>query len=153
MRLSLASTQELSRLALENRGQIPMIASRCAVFAKTDIIHAQQEGYSLSEICDGLCRGLARNIADTLFASRDIQGPVVFCGGVSKNKAVQKHIGDIVGRDFVVDGYSHVYGALGAAIRLLERTEEPAVPFVRTRPVLPGKSGRADGLPRRFVIP
>ncbi|MGI6398349.1 MAG: acyl-CoA dehydratase activase [Desulfomonilia bacterium] len=150
VRLSLESTQELSRLALENRGQVPMIASRCAVFAKTDIIHAQQEGYSLSEICDGLCRGLARNIADTLFAGRDIQGPVVFCGGVSKNKAVQKHIGDIVGREFVVDGYSHVYGALGAAIRLLERAEEPAVSFVRTEDlILPREESRAyafDGL-------
>ncbi|MDX9761399.1 MAG: acyl-CoA dehydratase activase [Desulfomonilia bacterium] len=136
VRLSLEGTPELSCLALENRGPIPKIASRCAVFAKTDIIHAQQEGYSLPEICDGLCRGLARNIADTLFAGMDIQGPMVFCGGVSKNRAVERYIGEMVGRELLADGYSHVYGALGAAIRLRERTGEPAASFRRTRDII-----------------
>lgn len=136
VRLNLESTPELSRMALENRGPIPKIASRCAVFAKTDIIHAQQEGYSLSEICDGLCLGLARNIADTLFAGADADGPIVFCGGVSKNRAVARHISDQVGKELVVDGHSHVYGALGAAVRLREKTGEPGESFTRPGDVI-----------------
>lgn len=144
VRLSLKDTPELSQMALENRGPTPKIASRCAVFAKTDIIHAQQEGYSLPEICDGLCQGLAKNIADTLFSGVEVRGPVVFCGGVSRNRAVKRHIGEMVGRDLAVDGYSQVYGALGAAIRLRERAGEPAAPFTRTEDViLPRDESRA----------
>jgi activator of 2-hydroxyglutaryl-CoA dehydratase len=64
-RLNLKGSAELSSLACSNSGPVPKIASRCAVFAKTDLVHAQQEGCSLAQICDGLCLGLARNIFDT----------------------------------------------------------------------------------------
>ncbi len=66
-RLNLESIQGLADLALANDGPTPKIASRCAVFAKTDLVHAQQEGHSLESICDGLCGGVAKNIVDTLF--------------------------------------------------------------------------------------
>ena len=39
----LGGSQELSLKALENTQSMPDIATRCAVFAKTDLIHAQQE--------------------------------------------------------------------------------------------------------------
>ena len=54
-RLHLNSTRELVELALKNNGKTPEIASRCAVFAKTDLIHAQQQGFSIGAICDSLC--------------------------------------------------------------------------------------------------
>ncbi len=119
LRLDLKDSEELSRIALENTGPVPKIASRCAVFAKTDLIHAQQEGYSLSGICDGLCHGLARNIVDTVFARDDITGPLAFCGGVSKNLSVARHIHVQTGKELLVDEYSHVYGALGAGLCLI----------------------------------
>ena len=75
-RLSLKDSAELSKKALANTGETPKIASRCSVFAKTDIIHRQQEGYSLEEICDGLCRGLANNISDTLNLSEEGLSPI-----------------------------------------------------------------------------
>jgi len=46
-RLNLSDSAELSQLALQNKNIPPIIASRCSVFAKTDIVHAQQTGYSL----------------------------------------------------------------------------------------------------------
>ena len=58
----------------QHHGPPPKIASRCAVFAKTDLIHAQQEGHSLGAICDGLCKGLAKNITDTLFHDTALGG-------------------------------------------------------------------------------
>ncbi len=115
-RLSLQSVAELGRIAHANTGRIPKIASRCAVFAKTDLVHAQQEGYSLTEICDGLCQGLARNIVDTLFVGESPEGPIIFCGGVSRNKAVVEHIQALVGLDIQAES-SH-YGAVGAALTL-----------------------------------
>ena len=59
-RLKMKGIEVLSTTACDNSGSCPKIASRCAVFAKTDIIHAQQEGYRFEEISDGLCRGLAQ---------------------------------------------------------------------------------------------
>jgi predicted CoA-substrate-specific enzyme activase len=117
-RLGLSGIDELSRIAFENSGPIPKIASRCAVFAKTDLIHAQQEGYSLAQICDGLCRGLAKNIVDTLFDGEAVAGPILFAGGVSKNRAVVRHIHTLVDQDIVTE--TSLYGAAGAALNLLD---------------------------------
>ena len=123
-RLKLSDSATLSETALRNNGKStpPRIASRCSVFARTDIVHAQQTGYSLEEICDGICRGLADNIADILFSDEDMQipGPVVFCGGVSKNKAVVNHLGKRMEKNLLVDELSHVYDAVGAALLFLE---------------------------------
>lgn len=132
-RLGLAGSAELGRKALANRGQVPAIASRCSVFAKTDLCHAQQAGYSLEEICDGLCLGLARNIADTVGGSRagregaGLNRPAVFAGGVSRNPAVVRHLEVLLGSPLSVDSCSHLYGAMGAALCRLENPEEGEV--------------------------
>jgi predicted CoA-substrate-specific enzyme activase len=118
-RLNLASIEELSRIAFKNDGALPKIASRCAVFAKTDLVHAQQEGYTLDEICDGLCHGLAKNIVDTLFIGETHRSPIIFTGGVSKNQSVAKHISTLIGKDVVVNEMSHLFGAVGAGLSLM----------------------------------
>jgi predicted CoA-substrate-specific enzyme activase len=115
-RLCLEGSAELGELALSNRGEAPKIASRCAVFAKTDLCHAQQAGYTLEEICDGLCSGLARNIADTISTEEKILSPAVFAGGVSRNRAVVLHLEKLLGCSFDIGEQSHLYGALGAAL-------------------------------------
>jgi len=119
-RLNLAGIQQLSELAINNKNRIPKIATRCAVFAKTDLIHAQQEGYALEEICEGLCRGLAKNLADTLFQDDQSPSSLIFCGGVSKNAAVAKHISELTGAEIFVDDMSHLYEAIGAAYDLID---------------------------------
>jgi len=119
-RLNLKNITEFGKLAKSNTGDFPKIASRCSVFAKTDLIHAQQEGYSLSEICDGLCYGLAKNVVDTLFKSGKINEPLLFAGGVSLNEAVTKHIEKLTGIKPLVGEYSNLYGSIGSAINLIE---------------------------------
>ncbi|BDD89459.1 acyl-CoA dehydratase activase [Desulfofustis limnaeus] len=128
VRLSLSSAEELGNTALACRTEGPKIASRCAVFAKTDLIHAQQEGYRLEEICDGLCRGLAKNIVDTLFSAEIESGDIIFCGGVSRNRAVVHHIEDLTGRIITVPDNSHLFGAIGACVCLLQDREEQDIP-------------------------
>jgi predicted CoA-substrate-specific enzyme activase len=118
-RLNLKDAAELSRIALSNRGDVPRIASRCAVFAKTDLVHAQQEGCTLAEICDGLCLGLARNIVDTLFSAADVQGPIIFTGGVSLNQAVLKHLRALTGKHIISDG-TLLHASVGAALSLAD---------------------------------
>ncbi len=116
-RLNLKNAAALSEKAIGNRGAIPKIASRCAVFAKTDLVHAQQEGYVLEQVCDGLCYGLAKNIVDTLSMDRELNTPIIFTGGVSKNRAVVDHIRNIIGKDIIADA-TCMYGAIGAAFLL-----------------------------------
>ncbi|MFO7853253.1 MAG: acyl-CoA dehydratase activase [Bacteroidota bacterium] len=115
-RLDIKSTSELSELADKNKGSIPEIASRCSVFAKTDLIHAQQAGYSLEAICDSLCRGLARNLSDTLFDSVETYEEIIFAGGVSKNKTVIRHLESITGTKLVIHELSEFFPAIGAAL-------------------------------------
>ncbi len=129
-RLNMNGIEELSRIAFYNKGVIPKIATRCAVFAKTDLVHAQQEGYSLEEICDGLCHGLARNIVDTLMKGEQTNPPVLFTGGVSKNRAVARHIQSITGMNIVTDEQSWLYGAVGAGLCLMEE-----IPRLTTRTI------------------
>ncbi|MFH0786998.1 MAG: acyl-CoA dehydratase activase [Pseudomonadota bacterium] len=122
-RLNLKGVEVLAELADTNQGEIPKIASRCAVFAKTDLSHAQQEGFSLAEICDGLCFGLARNIVDTLFTGGEALAPVIMSGGVSLNRAVVRHLSNLIGMPIVVDAYSPLHGAIGAAACLLQENK------------------------------
>ncbi len=124
VRLGLESSKDLSIQALSNTESVPDIATRCAVFAKTDLIHAQQEGFSIPQICDGLCKGLAKNIHNTLFSGPAVPSPIIFCGGVSKNDCVKNHIESLLQKELVVDENSHIYGAAGAALCLLDDMEQ-----------------------------
>ncbi len=66
----------------------PTIAARCAVFAKSDLIHRQQEGFDRDALWAGLCRGLASQLLQTLLQGRRLNGPTVVVGGVAKNAEV-----------------------------------------------------------------
>ena len=123
-RLNLPDIESFCDIAVKNTGAVPKIASRCAVFAKTDLIHAQQEGYSLGEICDGLCEGLARNLVDTLFGNEEPPEPIVMAGGVSRNAAVVRHLCALTDREIKIDHDSHLFGAIGASLLLLDSMEE-----------------------------
>jgi predicted CoA-substrate-specific enzyme activase len=117
-RLNLSGSGEFSALALRSTGPPPKIATRCAVFAKTDLAHAQQEGFSLAQICDGLCQGVARHIVDALVRGEPVRAPIVFSGGVSRNRAVVAHLERMLGTELICEkGPS---GAAGAALCLLE---------------------------------
>ncbi|MEE8441780.1 MAG: BadF/BadG/BcrA/BcrD ATPase family protein, partial [Spirochaetia bacterium] len=119
-RLGLRDAGELGKLASENTGALPKVASRCAVFAKTDLIHAQQEGYSLPEICDGLCLGLARNLVDAVITGTPPAGGLSIAGGVALNHAVVTHVSALLEREAFVHELAPAYGAYGAALSALE---------------------------------
>jgi len=117
-RLGIGTSDQLDALARGAKADIPRIASRCSVFAKTDLIHAQQEGWGLAEISDGLCLGLARNIADTLFPGETLESPTVMAGGVALNRRVVEHLEKIAGIPIITDDMAPFYGAIGAILRL-----------------------------------
>jgi len=124
LRLNLNHTGQLSEMALRNSSPVPDIAARCSVFAKTDLIHAQQKGYSLEAICDSLCKGLADNIADTLFNKSVPESPIFMSGGVSKNQSVVRHLQRIIGKEIDIHPHSHHLPAIGAARLLWKELKE-----------------------------
>ena len=130
-RLNLEDAEALAALAMANRVEPPKIASRCAVFAKTDLVHAQQEGHSLEAICDGLCRGVAKNIVDTLFTGETVLEPVLVVGGVARNQAVVRHLRELLGLETVVEDVLPL-GAAGAASKCLEGSQSLAPRRPRT---------------------
>ena len=64
------------------------IAGRCSVFAKTDMIHAQQKGYTTEQILRGLCDAVARNFKSSIVKGRAVVAPVAFIGGVALNAGI-----------------------------------------------------------------
>ncbi|MBN2536163.1 MAG: hypothetical protein JXB88_24995 [Spirochaetales bacterium] len=108
--------QQLSEKAYQYKGGIPSIATRCAVFAKTDIIHAMQEGFCLDAVCAGICESIGSTIIDSLVKGKTLYEPIVITGGVSLNKKVIDTFGRILDKEVVVPVYSQYIGATGAAL-------------------------------------
>ena len=94
----------------------PRIATRCAVFAKTDIMHRQQEGYSTEAMWNGLCRGLAVNLIQTLLTGRQLNHRTVLTGGVALNRFVVEWLRRELNLDLKLPKHPHLIGAIGAAL-------------------------------------
>ena len=100
-------------------GSAARIAGRCSVFAKTDMIHAQQKGCSPEEILKGLCEAVARNFKSSINKGKDPVPRVALVGGLFANQGVVRAVRDTFGfspDDAVVPwGYAHL-AATGAAM-------------------------------------
>jgi predicted CoA-substrate-specific enzyme activase len=95
------------------------IAGRCSVFAKSDMIHAQQRGSTTDQILRGLCEAVARNFKSSIVRGASVLRPVAFIGGVAANTGVSEAIRQafkLDGSDFLVPGLHAWMGAVGAAI-------------------------------------
>lgn len=151
-RLNLDSIETFCEIAYRNQDEFPKIASRCAVFAKTDLIHAQQEGFNLEAICDGLSYGLAKSIVDTLFTDAEPTLPLLFVGGVSQNRAVVRHLSDLLGVEIITEEYSPVYAAMGCALQLLEERRISGK-GMDLSPEFPGGLFKAKDDTRQYTFP
>jgi len=100
------------------------IASRCTIFAESDMIHKQQIGHKTEDIVAGLCQGLARNYLAGVGKGKNIQPPIVFQGGVSENKGMIRAFEKELGEKVFVPEHNIVMGALGVAILAREQEIE-----------------------------
>ncbi|HZW35609.1 MAG TPA: acyl-CoA dehydratase activase, partial [Candidatus Deferrimicrobiaceae bacterium] len=118
------------RLAVEDIGEMVVragtsarIAGRCSVFAKTDMIHAQQKGFSPEEILKGLCEAVARNFKSNINKGKDPAPKVVLAGGLFANRGVVRAVCDAFGfaaGDVLVSpAFAHL-SAIGAALAAAE---------------------------------
>ena len=83
-RLGVPIEDAFGRMALRSE-KPPRVAGRCSVFAKSDMIHLQQQAVPDYDIVAGLCFGMARNLKATLARGRDLVPPVALVGGVAAN--------------------------------------------------------------------
>lgn len=103
----------------------PSVAARCSVFAKSDLIHRQQEGYTIPQLWCGLCRGLSFTIANTLLQGEPLRGKTGVIGGVALNKEVIRWLRQVTGTDLFIIEHPHLVAAIGAAL-LARDGHEPA---------------------------
>ena len=120
--------EQVSRLNLEledysvlaaRAETIPRIAGRCSVFAKTDIIHHQQEGVPVADILMGLAYAVVRNYRVAVMRKLTREQPILFDGGVARNQAVRTALKDVLDlreEDLIVTDQAGVLGAVGAAL-------------------------------------
>ncbi|MCS7150276.1 MAG: acyl-CoA dehydratase activase [Caldimicrobium sp.] len=116
------SIEEFSQKALLAKN-IPRIAGRCTVFAKSDMIHLQQAAVPDEEIIAGLCYAIIRNLKSNLAKGKPILPPLVFQGGVAANLGVRRAIKDIFNLkegELIIPEHFKIMGAIGAAIYGLE---------------------------------
>jgi predicted CoA-substrate-specific enzyme activase len=95
------------------------IAGRCSVFAKSDMIHAQQKGYGPPEILRGLCDAVARNFKSSIVRGRKVAAPVALIGAVSQNQGVTAALREAFGLkedELLVPDLFAWCGAVGTAM-------------------------------------
>src|SRR5512146_568986 len=95
------------------------IAGRCSVFAKSDMIHAQQKGYTTGQILRGLCDAVSRNFKSAIVKGREVAPPVAFISAVGLNEGVRNAMQEafkLEDGQFFVPQLNCWMGALGAAM-------------------------------------
>ncbi len=107
--------EEFGNMALKSKSPVK-IAARCTVFAESDLIHKAGLGYAKDDIVAGLCKSIVLNYLNNVGKGKKIKPPIVFQGGVSKNKGVVKYFKEVLNEDIIVDDFGHLMGAIGIAI-------------------------------------
>ena len=92
------------------------VACRCTVFTKSDMIHLQNKGESLSNIIAGLHFGNAANYVSTIIGNRELLDPIVFIGGMASNRLQVKAFKHYF-PSLTVPACHTSIGALGVAIQ------------------------------------
>ena len=103
---------------------VPRLSGRCAVFAKTDIIHRQQEGVTTPDILLGLCYAMIRNYKATIVKNLPVKKPVVFTGGVTENAGMEEAITKVFNLsdgELVIPELARYAGAVGVALHARQK--------------------------------
>ncbi|TQD27649.1 acyl-CoA dehydratase activase [Methanolobus vulcani] len=125
--------EQVSRLGLDiedysfyaaQSKSVPRIAGRCSVFAKTDVIHHQQEGVPVEDILQGLAYAVVRNYKGAVIKRLPLEKPLILTGGVAFNRAIANALKDILKLDddelFISEKCGNI-AAIGAAVIAKEK--------------------------------
>lgn len=113
----------LDAMAQQSEKSYP-IASRCGVFAKTDVVSLLNAGISKSDIARSVFEAVAEQTISGLACGRPLKGKIAFLGGPlsfikSLREAFERRL---AGNDFLVFEDAHFSIAHGAALSLNPKT-------------------------------
>ena len=98
---------------------VPRLSGRCSVFAKTDIIHRQQEGVCVEDILQGLCHATVKAFKATIVRNLPVEKPLALAGGTLLNAGVVRAVREVFGLEegeLVADERLVCAQAFGAAL-------------------------------------
>ncbi len=149
------SVEDLGRMAARAPRPAGM-AGRCAVFAKTDLIHLQQRACPPDEIAAGLCFALVRNYLASVCHGRPPEPPILFQGGVAANEGVVRALREVLGLrdgDLTRPERFKVMGALGAALSARDDPLPDPVPLSDLRRRMDSVEETPEDGPRLDPLP
>jgi predicted CoA-substrate-specific enzyme activase len=127
-RLSM-TIDEFCRRGLETK-ESHKIASKCTVFAESDMIHAQQSGIPLAQIIRGVHRGLINNYFSQLCRGKKLEADFLFEGGTSENPVLIEEFRHklleegLIGNEsqFIIPKpYNKIMGSIGTAMIAIKK--------------------------------
>jgi len=151
-RLGVRIEDEWGQMALTCK-RVPRIAGRCSVFAKSDMIHLQQEGTPAEDIVAGLCFAMARNLVAVVGKGKEFLPRMAFQGGVAANAGMVRAFTEILGLEpgeLLIPEYFASMGAIGAVMVNVERQSMGRIPSlgpIRQRLARPSATRAAAHLP------
>ncbi len=104
----------LSELALQAK-QAAQISSLCTVFAESEVVGLIGRGEKREVIAKGIILSIAKR-SISLLKRVGINQPIVFTGGVARNKALIKALEENLAIKILIPKNPQITGALGAAL-------------------------------------
>lgn len=154
-RLGINIEKEFAKMALAAKS-VPTIAGRCSVFAKSDMIHLQQQATPVENIIAGLCLALARNLKTNLGKGREFLTPIIFTGGVAANLGVVNAIKEafkLQAGQLIVPNEHFFTGAIGSVLATIGSHKiEQKINIEKFHNHLKSQSRFDDKVPRREVL-
>ena len=121
------NVEEMGEVALRSTSP-SRLAARCTVFAESDLIHKAQVGHRKEDLVAGLCQAVVANYLGNVGKGKQIESPVIFQGGVSRNQGVHAAFERELGCEITLDPDGPLMGAVGAAL-LAKEASIRDVPF------------------------
>ncbi len=110
------SRDDIDRLA-ENSTEIYTIASRCGVFAKSDIQPLINQGAKTEDIAASILVAVVNQTIAGLAQGRKIEGKVVYLGGpLTFIKHLRKYFDEAIGTEGICPEHSLYFVAMGSAL-------------------------------------
>ncbi len=108
------SLEEMAERALATDEE-ETISSTCTVFAESEIISLVAHGANVDAIMRGLYRSLISRVV-AMVSSVGLRPPLMLSGGVAKNEALCRMLGETLGETVNLPSEPQLMGAYGAAI-------------------------------------
>ncbi len=146
-RLGLSMGQEFSDAAFSSASPSDL-GTRCTVFMESDLIHHQNNGASQADLSAGVCISVVRNYLERVANHKPLGEKTILVGGVAANPAVRAAFQLTTGLSIESPAYFKVSGALGAALKVLDRIRSGDMAAPAVAMTLP----ELEAIPRdRFV--